>query len=144
MTSYNKREYFRLSLQIPLSAELKIIGINEVSVETKYAQIVVVDISAGGLRIHAKLDLPLHIDLLLEFKFSLFDKQMKILGTITRKSMYSPELYEYGIRFSLDDHTHSLLIGKLNLLHIRLKQTKVVSSCSFCSEEELVKFYSNP
>jgi c-di-GMP-binding flagellar brake protein YcgR len=139
----NKREYFRLSLQIPLSAELKIIGINQISVDTKYAQIVVVDISAGGLRIHAKIDLPLNIDLLLEFKFSLFDKQMKILGTIARKSMYNQDLYEYGIQFSLNEKDHSVLIGKLNLLHIRLRQTNVVSSCSFCSEEELTDFYSS-
>jgi c-di-GMP-binding flagellar brake protein YcgR len=144
MATHNKREYFRLSLQIPLSAELKIIGINKLLVDTKYAQIVVVDISAGGLRIHAKIDLPLHIDLLLEFRFSLFDKQMKILGTITRKSRYNQELHEYGIRFSLDDNDNSVLIGKLNLLHIRLRQTKVVSSCSFCSEEDLANFYSSP
>jgi hypothetical protein len=144
MNANNKREYFRLSLQIPLAAELKIIGINQVSVDTKYAQIVVVDISAGGLRIHAKLDLPLHTDLLLEFKFSLFDKQMKILGTIARKSKYDHDLHEYGIQFSLDENTHSILIGKLNLLNIRLRQTKVISSCSFCSEDELKSFYSVP
>lgn len=143
MAVTNHREYFRLSLQIPLSAQLKIIGINQIMVDTKYAQIIVVDISAGGLRIHSKLDLPLNIDLLLEFRFSLFDKQMKILGTITRKSIFKPELFEYGIQFSLDEHAHSILIGKLNLLHIRLRQTNVISSCSFCTEEELNDFYSN-
>jgi hypothetical protein len=139
----NQREYFRIGLQIPLSAQLKIIGINKILVDTKFAQIFVTDISAGGLCIHSKLDLPLHMDLLLEFNFSLFDKQMKVIGTVTRKSNLENALFEYGIQFFIDENLHKELLGKLNLLHVRLRQTNVISSCSFCSEEEMKQFYSS-
>lgn len=140
MTTTNKREYFRIALTIPLSAQLKIVGINNSEVDTKYASICVMDISAGGLRIRSKLDLPIHIDLLLEFNFSLFQKDIKVLGLIVRKTTLSPALYEYGIRFSLNEQQHSELMGHLNLLSIRLRQSKVISSCSFCTEEEMQQF----
>jgi hypothetical protein len=142
MSTVNKREYFRIGLKIPLSAQLKIVGINNTLVETKYASIFVTDISAGGLRIHSKLDLPLHIDLLLEFTFSLFHKDVKFLGTIVRKSTLTSTLFEYGIRFSLNETQHALLTGHLNLLSIRLRQSSMITSCSFCTEEELKEFYA--
>ncbi|MFD0680324.1 MULTISPECIES: PilZ domain-containing protein [unclassified Paenibacillus] len=142
MSKANKREYFRIGLKIPLSAQLKIVGINNILVDTKYARIFVTDISAGGLRVHSKLDLPLNIDLLLEFMFSLFHSELKVLGTIVRKSAISSTMYEYGIRFSLDENQHTLLMGHLNLLSIRLRQSNIISSCSFCSEEEMKQFYS--
>jgi hypothetical protein len=142
MSTANKREYFRIGLQIPLSAQLKIVGINNTSVDTKFASICVTDISAGGLRIHSKLDLPLNIDLLLEFSFSLFNKEMKVLGTIVRKSSLSSSMYEYGVRFSMNETQHTQLMSNLNLLSIRLRQSNIVSSCSFCTEEELNEFYS--
>ncbi|NEW08009.1 PilZ domain-containing protein [Paenibacillus sp. SYP-B3998] len=134
----NNRTYFRINLQIPLSAMFKIIGIKHKDTDTNYSKIMIKDISVGGIRMHTPLDLPVQMDLLLEFTFQLFHNHLKILGTITRKNKLNPSLYEYGIKFSIVDLVmEQALASHLTLLGTRLKHTKVLASCSFCSDEDL-------
>ncbi|MBD0382445.1 PilZ domain-containing protein [Paenibacillus sedimenti] len=142
--SFNQRESFRINLQIPLSAMFKIIGIQNEATDTKYTKISIKDISSGGIRIHTPLDLPVNMSLLLEFTFTLFSQDVKVLGTITRKSMLHASLYEYGIKFSIADiQLEQQLRSHLHMLSTRLRHTNVLSSCSFCSEEEMVEIYSH-
>jgi len=141
---FNKRESFRINLHIPLAAKFKIIGIDNKSADTKYTKISIKDISAGGIRMHTPLDLPVNMNLLLEFTFQLFSQDMKVLGIITRKNILHRTLYEYGIKFSIADLTlEQLLTGQLQLLSTRLRHTNILTSCSFCSEEELAEIYSD-
>lgn len=137
----NRREFYRLTLHIPLSSRFKIIGFNQTEVNSNSSYIYIVDISAGGLRMHSKLDLPVREGLLLEFRFQLFNRELCVLGTIIRKKNIQDDIYEYGIEFTLNDSVRENLLGQLHLLSIRLKNTPVLTSCSFCSEEELNRFY---
>ncbi|MFD0694584.1 PilZ domain-containing protein [Paenibacillus sp. GCM10027628] len=140
----NQRENFRINLQIPLSAMFKIIGIHNKATDTKYTKISIKDISSGGIRMHTPLDLPVNMSLLLEFTFKLFSQDIKVLGTITRKNMLHESLYEYGIKFSIADiQLEQQLMSQLQLLSARLRHTNVLSSCSFCSEEEMAEIYSH-
>ena len=143
MTNSNKRSYYRVSLQVPLSGFLKIIGVNEQKIESKSAVILILDLGAGGMRIHAKYNFPVSPNLLLEFQFRLFHTDYKILGTIVRKSQYSDSIYEYGIIFSTGETARQALLHHLNMLHLKLRQVPTLSSCSFSNEEELESFYSN-
>jgi c-di-GMP-binding flagellar brake protein YcgR len=143
MSQSNKRSSFRLNLQIPLTALFKIIGIQNKAADTKHSKIMIKDISAGGIRIHTPLNLPIDMNLLLEFTFHLFDQEMKVLGVIKRKTMLKPSLYEYGIEFSIADPImEQQLTSHLILLGARLKHSNVVGSCSFCSDEDIADIFS--
>lgn len=142
MTIENKRENFRIRLNVPLSAQLKIVGLNNKAVATKFTKIFIVDISVGGARIHSKLNLPVSDSLLLEFTFMIFNNEIKLLGTTVRKKINLDNLViEYGIRFHLDESEKKSFLSTLNLLSIRLKHTNIISNCSFCTEEDVKNFY---
>ncbi|UKS26414.1 PilZ domain-containing protein [Paenibacillus sp. HWE-109] len=143
MSHLNKRSSFRMHLQIPLSARFKIIGFRNQAADTKQSKIMIKDISAGGIRIHTPLNLPVDLNLLLEFTFLLFHEEMKILGVIKRKMTLNTSLYEYGIAFSIADPLmEQQLIRHLIQLSTRLKQTNLLASCSFCSEEDMADILS--
>ncbi|PYI55787.1 PilZ domain-containing protein [Paenibacillus flagellatus] len=142
MSSDNKRSYFRLMLPVPLSGTLKIIGLNNKKIDSKLAVVLIHDLGAGGMRIHAKHNFPIHPDLLLEFRFRLFHTEHKHLGTIVRKSSHTDTIYEYGIVFSHDENERQSLLHHLNMLDLKLRSANRLSSCSFCTDEELESFYS--
>jgi hypothetical protein len=137
----NRREYYRLTLHIPLSARFKIIGYKQTQVNSNSTYIYIVDLSAGGLRMHSKLNLPERESLLLEFRFQLFNRELCVLGSIIRKTRVQGEIFEYGIVFTMDDSVREALLSNLHLLSIRLKNTPVLTSCSFTSEDEVNRFY---
>ncbi|WP_308638341.1 PilZ domain-containing protein [Paenibacillus silvisoli] len=140
--TYNQREHFRVYLQIPLAAMCRIVGIANKPSETNYAQIALKDISLGGARMHSKLDFPLHANLLLEISFTVIEQKYKILGTIVRKTLVNSSLYEYGIKFIIADaSTEQQFMKHLNIFSVRLRDTNVLGSCSFCTEEELESIY---
>ncbi|MNC22022.1 hypothetical protein D3C75_700110 [compost metagenome] len=90
---------------------------------------------------HSRLDLPLLGSLLLEFDIELFHSKLKLLGSVLRKRLLHDGIYEYGVEFILDDALREQLLGHIHLLSIRLRHNQVLSSCSFCSEEEWKEFY---
>lgn len=141
MPTTNKREFFRVQLQIPLNARFRIVGFQRVHLNSKISWIFIKDISAGGLRMHSKLDMPVHEELLLEFKLQLLHKEISLLGTVVRKSEIDKGIFEYGIRFSMDDSVREQLVSQLQLLSIRLKNQTVLASCSFTNEDEIEQFY---
>ncbi|MFD2385326.1 PilZ domain-containing protein [Paenibacillus xanthanilyticus] len=142
MQPFNKRAFFRVDLKIPLSALLKIISVSGTKTDTKHSRIAIKDISAGGIRMHSKLDLPIHVNLVLEFTFQLFNEPVKVIGAITRKTKLDDALFEYGIQFYLDVNKERQLMAYLNMLSTRLRAQNVLGSCSFCSDDDLDEFYN--
>lgn len=137
----NRREYYRLTLHVPLSAQFKIIGYRRETLNSNSTYIYIVDLSAGGLRMHSRLNLPVNEGLLLEFRFRLFERELVLLGMVVRKKPAGSGIFEYGIEFSLDDQMKELLLANIHLLSIRLKNTQVLTSCSFGTDEEMARFY---
>lgn len=142
MTPDNKRNFYRLTLSAPLSGTLKIIGLNDKKLDSNIAIVLILDLGAGGMRIHAKHNFPVTPSLLLEFRFTLFHTEHKCLGTIARKSSHSDTVYEYGIVFSLDENERQALLQNINMLNVKLRHTPRLASCSFASDEERDAFYS--
>ncbi|WP_167859627.1 PilZ domain-containing protein [Paenibacillus cymbidii] len=135
--STNSRSYFRLTFEQPLYAECKIIGVSGASVESRKSPICVLDLSANGLRCLSRLMLPADSSILLEFRFVLLDKEIKILGTIVRRKPLRDGLFEYAIVFSAYDHEMDALSGLINIVAAKLRKTKVLSSCSFCTPAQM-------
>lgn len=141
MATPNKRQFYRLTLHVPLAARFRIIGFQNTKLISNNGTTYIADISAGGMRMHSRLNLPLMESLLLEFDIELFHSKLKLLGCVLRKELLHEGIYEYGVEFILDDAVREQLLGHIHLLSIRLKHNQVLASCSFCSEEEWKEFY---
>lgn len=141
MVTENKRQFYRLTLQVPLSARFRVIGYRDSKVNTNSSPIYIADISAGGLRMHSRLNLPINEGLLLEFNVELFHQDLVLLGSVLRKTLLRDRIYEYGVEFILDEVMRNRLLSNIHMLSIRLRHTEVLASCSFCSLEEVQQFY---
>ncbi|WP_248926535.1 PilZ domain-containing protein [Paenibacillus hamazuiensis] len=139
MNTENKRSFFRLSFVHPLCAELKIIGLPD-DAEVKTAKIAIHDISAGGMRFVSDINFSEELNVLFEVKFTALGKPYKILGQLLRVKEVKPQIYEYSTKFSLNEPEESALVSMLNALSIKLRKVNVLSSCSFCTDEELAQF----
>jgi|GEM_PF-3585673 len=138
----NKRENFRIHLQTPLSVRCRIVGIRNKESNSNYTRTAFKDISLGGARMHTQLDFPEHMDILFEFIFTLFGNEIKIVGTIVRKAELHPDLFEYGIKFSITEVSlEQLLSTQLQRLSIRLRESNIQKDCSFYTEHELLSLY---
>ncbi|TBL78224.1 PilZ domain-containing protein [Paenibacillus thalictri] len=139
MNRENQRSFFRLAFEHPLCAELKIIGLQD-GLETKTGKIAIHDVSAGGMRFWSDIDFTNELNVLFEAKFIGLGKPYKLLGQILRIKEVKPRIYEYSSKFSLSEAEESALISLLNAMSIKLRKMKMLSSCSFCTNEELELF----
>lgn len=137
----NKRQFYRLTLHVPLAAHFRIIGFQNTELISSNGTTYIADISAGGIRMHSRLDLPLLESLLLEFDIELFHSKLKLLGCVLRKRLLYEDIFEYGVEFILDDIMREQLLAHIHLLSIRLRHSRVLSSCSFITQEEWKEFY---
>jgi hypothetical protein len=143
MEFQNKRQFFRLLLPHPLSADVTIIKIKENAIETGNTRVLIEDISPGGLRFVSNIKLPVTHEVILEFRTDILAKTLYLPGYIVRKTDRAMGIYEYGVKFTLDDNDYATLSQLLNLLTIRLKRTPIVSGCRFATEEEMTRIRQN-
>ncbi|MBN6186821.1 PilZ domain-containing protein [Aneurinibacillus sp. BA2021] len=137
MEGQNRRQFFRLPLPHPLSSDVTIIRIKDNAVEAGKAQVLIEDISPGGLRFISDVKLPATPQVILEFETEILNNTIQLPGYIVRKLPREDELYEYGVTFTLDEAVYTELIPLLQLLSIRLRRTPIVGGCRFASNEEL-------
>jgi c-di-GMP-binding flagellar brake protein YcgR len=138
----NKRKLFRVYFHTPIWGQMKIVAINNQPVKTNYAKVLIIDLSAGGARIHTKLYLPSRDSMTLEVKFTILDNEFRIKGNIVRKKLNLENMVvDYGIQFNLDDENQeNLLISMINKLSVRLKN-KSLNHADFCDPQEVIDFY---
>lgn len=72
---------------------------------------------------------------LLEIKFVLFHEEITSIGEIVRQ--IESKNYEYCIHFTMGDTERSRMVQMINTLSVKLRKTNTLSSCSFCTEEEI-------
>jgi hypothetical protein len=65
-----------------LQAEISIIGLKNVPLQSKAAKVHLVRISPNGLTFHSELLFPINPDLLLNFRISIVDEKVDLKGTI--------------------------------------------------------------
>lgn len=141
MEEQNRRQFFRLPLPHPLSSDVTIIRIKDNAVEAGKAQVLIEDISPGGLKFVSNVKLPATPEVILEFETQILNNTVQLPGYIVRKVPREGDLYEYGVTFTLDEGVYTELIPLLQLLSIRLRRTPIVSGCRFATNEELEKLH---
>lgn len=136
MTGRNRRQFFRLELNQSLCSELEIVQVRGKSIQSSTARVCVEDIGAGGLRFLSDLQLPISNEIVLEFRLTLMDKFMKLIGIITRRDELPNGGYAYGVQFTIFDDMQNTLTRHIHQLAIRLRAGTYSTRCSFCSTEE--------
>ncbi|USG64320.1 PilZ domain-containing protein [Brevibacillus ruminantium] len=135
-----QRDYFRLKLESPLCSRMTIVMIKGKSLEIGSAEVLIEDIGGGGLRFLSDLKLPVNDQLVLQFETEVFSQQLKTYGHVVRSSVWSDQIYEYAVKFTMDESAHAEINRLVNSLAIRFRQRGRLPSGRFLEGERLDYF----
>jgi len=123
--SINKRKFFRIDLEHPLSTDITIVKVRDQQVVSKSARVAVDNIGPGGLKFITNLDLPVTSNVALEFELEIVNQAVKLIGYTVRKKQLSTGEYEYGATFTIDDIKQAHLSKLCNDMLIRQRRKRV-------------------
>jgi diguanylate cyclase (GGDEF)-like protein/PAS domain S-box-containing protein len=132
----NKRQYFRVPLIYPLEADMTIERIGTKILNIGSAKVLIEDIGPGGLRFISTINLPKKEDIILRFTTEIFLSAFQIIGNIVWSSELNDNIFQYGVKFNIDEIRRESLIKILNNLQVKLKDKNVLTSGRFISEEK--------
>jgi hypothetical protein len=127
----NHREFFRLQLKNALSSDMRIIRINGKIIETAYKEVLIDDIGPGGLRFLSDLNLPVNPSVIWEFRTELLGQPIELSGYVVRAKELEKGIYQYGLKFIIDEKERLTLIKMCNELALKLRQSSVNKGSRF-------------
>lgn len=114
----NNRNYIRI--QVPgLTARIHIIAIEDRVVKSASQNVLVLNISPGGLRFISGLQIPADRDVRLSLHTVLMGIRFETEGYIIWREAVE-NMYEYGVEFDMSTLHRSFLIRLLNYMYVKL------------------------
>ncbi|CAM5795170.1 MULTISPECIES: PilZ domain-containing protein [Brevibacillus] len=138
--NWQRRDYFRLQLVPPLCSRMTIVMLKGKTMKVGSADVLIEDIGGGGLRFLSDLKLPVNDQLVLEFETEVFSRQLKMYGHVVRNSNWNETIYEYAVKFTMDEWAHAEINRMVNLLAIRMRQKSSLPSGLFWQDEKQAYF----
>ncbi len=123
----NRRKYFRIQLEKPLTADMTIGRIGSRNVHLGNTEVIVKNIGPGGLCFYSPLKLPVSNEILLKFALKILSEEIKLNGNVVWYKETNSKYFQYGIQFILDNTEQENLIRVLNNLQIKLKKNSLFS-----------------
>ncbi|MBH0230973.1 EAL domain-containing protein [Halobacillus yeomjeoni] len=97
-----RRSYFRLEFDAPLRGNMLITEVRGKAVQTGNTEILIKDISVGGLKFTSSLNLPVRPDIKMKFQIHLMGETLDVFGKVVWKNEMKHETYDYGVEFKLN------------------------------------------
>ncbi|WP_418223764.1 EAL domain-containing protein [Clostridium isatidis] len=129
----DRRQYFRVKFMQSLEAELTVLEIKGKKVNVGNTKVLIKNIGPGGLCFVSDINLPIDNDIVLQFTTKLMKTEVKVYGHSVWGKEIDTNLYEYGIKFSLDENKLTELVRLLNQVQISMKKDILFADGSFIS-----------
>lgn len=110
----NKRQMDRLNLPDLLEADMNLISISGRKMELGTSNVLIKDISTGGLSYVSTLKLPVRGDVIFRFETEILNKLINLHGIIIWKEEMNEDLVEYGVQFVMDEAEKPYLTSLIN------------------------------
>lgn len=110
----NRRNFFRVSLDIPMCSKLTILYVNGKEVSKGYTPICIEDIGAGGVRFKSRLDIPVNNTITLGIDFSIYEEDYLVPAVVVWKKELYDGLFEYGCKFDIVETEREKYIAIFN------------------------------
>ncbi|MFD1360734.1 EAL domain-containing protein [Lentibacillus salinarum] len=109
-----RRKYYRLVFPNPLLGNMTIVEINERTVNLGSAQVLILDIGLGGLKIMTSLKLPVHSNIKLNFNVHLMGESFQLEGRLVWKNEAKGDTFYYGVEFNISEQEKDNLAAFVN------------------------------
>lgn len=120
----NRRDFFRIKFKRPLGADMSIFKIGGKKVSLGSTEVVVFDISAGGLRFLSEIKLPVKSDIVLVFETEILKEELNLYGNLVWMKPYEKDIFEYGLEFVFDEKLREGMLQLLNQLQINIRNQR--------------------
>lgn len=135
----NRRKFFRIALERPLIGEMTITSIAGKSVQLGMTKILIEDIGPGGLRFLSNIKLPARKDLILKIKTVILGQEVEVNGILVWMKE-KDNIQQYGLQFIISENERTILTSILNQFQSKLRNSGVLTTCSFLTTS-IQKFF---
>lgn len=126
-----RRRYARIPFEVPLAADMTIAEIEGVKLNIGSSEVMLKNISPGGLSFSSPLLLPVSREIVLQFNTTLLFEDCYLKGTIAWFKETDQAHYQYGVQFNLINDEKDRLIRILNNLQIKLEYKSILPGCRY-------------
>ena len=126
-----RRRYFRQAFRDLLRTDLTILRIKDKKMNVGNSKALIKNIGPGGLCFISNIQFPLERDFTLKFSTTLLGKEIIALGTPVWSQEAEGNLFEYGIKFIMDEAETEELTRILYELQVKMKKNILFSDGSF-------------
>ena len=132
----DRREFYRIDLLFPLSSDMTLTSFQGKPVNLGKTEVVVENISAGGLRFLSTMQLPVRPDVIYQFETTIMEKSIIMNGHVVWKQEVKDGFFQYGVKFIITEKERDELIKILNQLTLQLKNNAYIPGCNFINEDK--------
>ncbi|MBD8067873.1 EAL domain-containing protein [Bacillus sp. PS06] len=132
----DRRKYYRLKLDYPLTAKMTIIKFKNKDVTLGSSKAIIEDMGVGGIKYVTNINLPVRSDMIIKFKTLILGKKVEFIG----RNAWKFELdgvYEYGFEFILNQAEQDRLSLEFNKLLLQINENPLLPDSSILQEDRL-------
>lgn len=126
----------RIILQYPLSAKMSVMSIKGKKVDLGKTEVLLEELSFGGIRFLSAIDLPARPEILLQFETKIMNEKVAMTGYVVWKQEIC-DIYEYGLQFTVNEKDKEYIAKILNNFLEQSQINPLVPNCSFVKEDKI-------
>lgn len=126
-----RRKSFRQSFRDFLKTDLRILKIKDKKMNVGNSKALIKDLGPGGLCFVSNIQFPLERDFTLEFTTTLLGQEFSAIGTPVWSREAADNLFEYGVKFMMDESAVEDLMRILYELQVKMKKNILFADGSF-------------
>ncbi|MFQ3546326.1 EAL domain-containing protein [Halobacillus rhizosphaerae] len=129
-----RRAYYRYSFAMPLQGKLMIKEVKGKEVAAGYTEVLIKDVSIGGLKLVSSLNIPVRPDVQLSLEICLLGETFKLDSRIVWKNEMPHYTYDYGVQFSIMGTVQDQLATIINKLVVLKRNNLTIPDTPFIYE----------
>ena len=128
-----RRKFFRIEFTQLLEANLTILELKGKKLNIGNTKVLIKNIGPGGLCFISDIKFPIVKDIVLQYTTVLLGEKTIFYGKHVWSREMNNNLFEYGVKFTIDENERSNLIKTLNQVQIKMKRNGLFAEGSFIS-----------
>lgn len=130
------REFFRIEFPYNVLGHMTILEVNNRQVSLGTTQILMKNISLGGMKIISLLKLPINSNMKFMFTFTLMNELFELEGALIWKDDAKEDMFVYGVKFNFNDEDR--LAPLINRISVHLKTNQQIPNTAFIYEDPIL------
>lgn len=129
-----RRKYFRYEFPHYLLGEMEVVEINDKKVSAKTTNVLIENISIGGLKFLSTLRLPVYSSITFQFSFQLMGEFYDLTGMIVNMNEEAEGIYAYGVAFHIAESEKDRISRAINKMTVLKRGNKTIPETNFIKD----------